>query len=63
MIDANTEKSRSTDRKYLASLIMMQELGGDINTAIAQTEATMEKEDVESVRNVLDEWRKNRKQS
>ena len=56
----NSPEIRDTKKTNLSSLYMIRELGGDLEAAIVQSEASMEQEDVASVMKKFEEWKKKR---
>ena len=58
---ANSSEIRNTQKTNLSALYMLKVLGGDLEAAIAQARASMEKEDVEAVMSELKKWEESRK--
>ncbi|MCL2035797.1 MAG: hypothetical protein FWG83_00205 [Oscillospiraceae bacterium] len=57
---ANAAEIFDTNSKNLSTLYMIKELGGDLDAAIAQTEAAMDRKVVDSVKQGIEEWKKKR---
>ncbi|MCL1865800.1 MAG: hypothetical protein FWF82_00140 [Oscillospiraceae bacterium] len=58
---ANSSEIRNTQKTNLSALYMLKVLGEDLDAAIAQARASMEKEDVEAVMSELKKWEESRK--
>ena len=57
---ANSAEITNNDKKNLSSLLMVKELGGDLDAAIFQARASMSKEDIADVLHEFEQWKKNR---
>ncbi|MCL1881657.1 MAG: hypothetical protein FWF76_05715 [Oscillospiraceae bacterium] len=60
---ANKSEIRDTKKVNLSSMYMIKALGGDLDAAIAQAQASMDKEDVQAVIDELQKWELRRKES
>jgi hypothetical protein len=56
---ADNPEIKNAKKENLSSMYMIKKLGGDLDAAIVQAQASMDKEDIEAVVSELEKWEKN----